>query len=128
MTKAAFTSGIELRGLVLPVVLGWLADERQQPQQVVVDFNLKFLTPPKACVSDNLEDTFCYDTLTATLRQKVIDGEFRLLEHLGHEIYQHIKSYVNDNTKVGVRVKKQPPIANLSDGVYFYVGDENISW
>ena len=128
MTNAALTSGIIVQGLELPVTLGWLPDEREHPQNVVIDFNLKFLTPPQACQTDELEDTICYFTLTESLRQKIVGNEFRLLEHLGQVIYQHLKDALTQNIKIGIRLCKNPPIKNLTGGIYFYYGDENFSW
>jgi FolB domain-containing protein len=121
-------SSIVLRGLEFPVFLGWPETERATPQVVVMDFNLQFAQPPQGCVSDELQDTYCYDTLTATIMKKVSQRQFRLLEHLGHEVYQHIKAFVTEGTKVNIRVKKQPPIAGLKGGVFFNYGDDQFVW
>jgi len=121
-------SGIVLRGLEFPVYLGWPDAERAQPQIVVIDFNLQFPQPPHGCVSDELQDTHCYDTLTSSILEKISQRQFRLLEHLGHEVYQHLKSFVKEGTKVNIRVKKLPPIAGLKGGVFFNYGDENFVW
>ncbi|MES2217473.1 MAG: dihydroneopterin aldolase [Pseudomonadota bacterium] len=122
------SSGIVLRGLEFPVFLGWPDAERAQQQLVVIDINLQFQQPPQGCVSDELQDTHCYDTLTATILEKISTRQYKLLEHLGHELYQHIKAFVKEGTTVGVRVKKLPPIASLKGGVFFHYGDENIVW
>jgi dihydroneopterin aldolase len=122
------SSGIVLRGLEFLVFLGWPDEERAQQQKVVVDFNLQYKQPPHGCVSDDLKDTYCYDTLTASLLEKISQKPYRLLEHLTHEVYQHIKSFVGQDTKVSVRVQKFPPIANLKGGAFFNYGDETIAW
>jgi FolB domain-containing protein len=110
------------------VFLGWPDSERAQQQIVIVDFSLRFAEPPAGCVSDQLQDTHCYDTLTTKLKDMLASGNFRLLEHLGHEIYQFIKTLVTTTTLVNIRVKKLPPIANLKEGVFFHYGDENFVW
>jgi FolB domain-containing protein len=121
-------SSIVLRGLEFPVLLGWPEAERAIPQVVVMDFNLQFPQPPQGCVSDELQDTHCYDTLTTSILEKISQRQFRLLEHLGHEVYQHIKAFVKEGTRVNIRVMKQPPIAGLKGGVFFNYGDENFVW
>ena len=128
MPVAPITSGLVLRGLEYHVFLGWPAAERAVRQSVVVDISLRYAQPPAGCQSDQLADTDCYAALAVLLQQELTQQQFSLLEHLGCAIYQWLKAAVSAQTAVTIRVKKQPPISNLRDGVYFSYGDDNFPW
>ena len=121
-------SHITLQGLELPVHLGWPHAERLVKQIVRLDIQLAFKEPPKGCITDNLEDTQCYDTLISQLKETILTKKFRLIEYLGHEIYQTLKKALSTDTQVSLRVTKQTAIPNLTGGVTFYYGDENNAW
>jgi 7,8-dihydroneopterin aldolase/epimerase/oxygenase len=116
-------SSLSLRGLELKVFLGWPAEERAQLQTVSVDIEIEFATALQACVSDNLDDTFCYNELIQTLEKKIAAREFHLLEHLAFELYQAVKQTIQLDAKVGIHVKKMPAIPQLTGGAIFYFGD-----
>jgi FolB domain-containing protein len=122
MTLENPQTSITLKSLKLDVFLGWPVAERAEEQQVIIDINIQFQKPPAGCFTDNLADTYCYDTLIKAVRKTVAAKQFRLLEHLGHEIYQTIKQAIA-SAKIGIHVKKNPPIQNLTGGVSFYFGD-----
>lgn len=117
-----------LNGLELPVVLGWPEEERAQKQIVVLDIQIHFPKPPLACVTDNLVDTFCYDALVNSIKLRLAHEEFRLIEHLGHDIYQICKEHLTKNVLLGIRLTKKPAIENLTGGVSFCYGDEAYAW
>lgn len=116
-------ASINLNGLELSVKLGWPQDERLKEQIIRLDIVIHFLTPPKACQSDDLNDTHCYDALIEIIKRFVAARKFRLLEHLGCEIYTVIKNELSDNAEVCVKITKKPAILNLTDGVTFCYGD-----
>src|SRR5476649_983669 len=101
-------SNITLHGLTLTVYLGWPQAERLHEQQVTLDAKIVFPQLPPACTSDDLNDTFCYDTLISAIKQKINSQKFRLLEHLGHEIYRTIKTLAPKEAKIQLSVNKQP--------------------
>jgi len=114
---------INLNSLELSVKLGWPQDERLKEQIIRLDVVIRFLKPPKACQSDDLEDTHCYDALIEIIKQFVAARKFRLLEHLGSQIYTLIKKELSDNAEARVKITKKPAILNLTDGVTFCYGD-----
>lgn len=116
-------TSMTLNNLELNATLGWPDIERAQPQKIIIDINIQFVTPPKACITDTLEDTVCYDTLVKIVKNIVSSKEFHLLEHLGYEIYRGIKESITQPTNIGLYVKKQPPIPELTGGAAFYFGD-----
>ncbi|EKD54164.1 MAG: dihydroneopterin aldolase [uncultured bacterium] len=117
-------SGILLNGLELSVNLGWPQGERIKQQIVTLDAALVFKKPPTACVTDQLADTYCYDSLIDTIKTKIATRNFRLLEHLAHEIYHIIKEDIAAPIQVKIRLTKKPAILNLTGGITFYYGDE----
>jgi len=114
---------INLQQLELSVRLGWPEEEREIPQTIWLDIQIKFFDAPSACKSDNLADTFCYDELIKKIKTEIHAREFRLIEYLGQEIYRVIKQVVG-NHSVNIRIHKKPLIENLTGGVNFCFGDE----
>lgn len=112
-----------LHKLEFLVNLGWGQDERALQQMVTVDIHVQFANPPVACMSDNLSDTFCYDTLNKTIQDKIGQKEFRLLEYLAQEIYSCVKNFIIPNTTVNICVTKYPNHFFKSGGVSFWYGD-----
>jgi FolB domain-containing protein len=117
-------SSITLRGLTLDALLGWPSAERATPQTIIIDIDIQFSTPPRACMTDTLEDTVCYSSVVTLIKDIVSAKPFRLIEHLGYEIYRTLQETVANTAKIGVHVKKQPPIPELTGGAAFYFGDE----
>lgn len=123
--KKTISSSIVLNGLELNVNIGWPEAERIPKQIVVVDIYIRFAEPPHACKTDRLSDTYCYDTLTTSIK-KMIDGyEFRLIEHLSYELYHIVKKTLSEENRVFIRVTKKPHIEGLTGGVSFCYGDED---
>lgn len=124
-------SSLHLKGLALDVHLGWPQAEREKTQAIILDIKLHFLQPPRACSTDDLEDTHCYDTLVQNIRHYLNQREFRLIEHLGKELYQFIKlQFSKQEASLTIRITKKPTISNLNGGVSFCYGDsqEEPTW
>lgn len=119
---------IKLNGLELSVNLGWPQGERVKQQIVTLDATIYFAKAPLACTSDNLDDTVCYDKLVEKIKSYLIARNFRLLEHLGHELHQIIKTNFPADTRVKINVTKKPAILNLTGGVTFCYSDLESPW
>jgi len=117
-------SKITLNNLELSVNLGWPQGERVKQQIVTLDVVLHFSKPPLACTTDQLADTYCYHTLINTIKKNLEQRHFRLIEHLGFELYQTIRQSLSSDTRIQLRLTKKPAILNLTDGVTFCYGDE----
>jgi dihydroneopterin aldolase len=118
-------SHLQIRGLTLPINLGWRDKEREHEQLVLLDFELKFKDLPKACTTDQLKDTVCYATLIKTLREELNDGSFRLVEHLAYEIHRILKSQLPKDISLTVHITKHPKIKGLTGGVCFSCYDDD---
>jgi len=115
---------LEFKGARLAVRLGCGMDERAQPQAVDLDLAVRFAEPPPACESDKLEDTLCYAELVELARAFVRSREFQLLERLARELFLELRPRVPPGAELWLRVTKlRPPIAELSGGVSFALGD-----
>src|SRR3990167_2092669 len=111
-----------LNHLELSVNLGWPHGERVKQQIVTADVTIFFENPPKACMTDQLADTYCYDTLIDKIKNCVALRHFRLLEHLAYEIYHIVKQLASANARVHVALTKKPAILNLTGGITFCYG------
>jgi FolB domain-containing protein len=118
------TSRLVLHQLEFFVFLGAEFAERRQQQRIMVDIHVDFTEPPAACTTDLLTDTFCYDTLNQTIKKNIALKEFRLLEHLTHEIYLCVKNFLSRESKVSVQVTKFPDAFFKSAGVSFWYSDD----
>ena|SRR5690348_6474512 len=119
----SITTSIFLHKLELSVYLGWPEAERLNKQIIFIDIELKFPEPPKACLTDDLVDTFSYETLCNLIEQHVSLKTYRLIEYLGLDIYQLIKNALPNPMFVNLWVTKKPPIIHLTGGVSFHYGD-----
>src|SRR5262245_19947077 len=119
---------LEFRGARLSVHLGCGADERAAPQPVDLDVSIRWAKPPAACASDDLGDTVCYADLIEAARARVAGHEFKLVEHLAQILYDTRRPLVPRDAELWLRVTKlRPPVANLSGGVSFALGDFEVA-
>ena len=116
-------SSITLNKLKLTVHLGWPDAEQVHEQIILVDVIIHFHTLPAACQSDQLAETYCYDQLIHHIKEVATAKVYRLIEHLGYEIYQAIKRMVTTSAHIQVNLLKHPAIPDLTGGVTFSIGD-----
>src|SRR5262245_31578345 len=115
---------LEFRAARLSVRLGCGADERATAQAVDLDVSVRFAKPPRACQSDDLDDTVCYADLIEAARARVAGNEFKLVEHLAQVLYDALRPLVPRDAELWLRVTKlRPPVAELAGGVSFALGD-----
>jgi dihydroneopterin aldolase len=113
-----------LHQLQLSLHLGWTEEEQLQKQPVMLDIDIIFPEPPLACITDRLEDTYCYAVLARHIQTKIASRSFCLLEHVAHEIYQLVKSSFSPTLSVNITVTKKPVISSVIAGVSFCYGDK----
>src|SRR4051794_12496628 len=87
-----------IRRLLLQVRLGGPDEERACPQNVELSVEIGFASPPRACFSDDVSHSVCYDQVSKWLKEYAETQSFRtieklgfgcralLREHLGHEL------------------------------------------
>lgn len=116
---------LQIKALELHVNLGWPEEERQKKQPVWLDIDIQFSTPPKACQSDELSDSFCYDELCQKIHAFVETKHFHLVEYLAAEIYNHLKPNLPTKSGLTIRLLKHPKVVGLTEGVCFVYGDSH---
>lgn len=117
-------SELHIHNLELYLNLGWRNKERAQEQAVLLDIDFYFPAPPKACNTDNLEDTICYAKLIEEIRTTISAKHYRLIEHVSADIYQLVKQQLPENVILSLRITKFPRISGLKQGVSFVYGDK----
>ena len=123
MTPTTITAQMVLHQLEFFVFLGWEQAERAAKQRITIDIHLEFAELPAACITDNLADTLCYDTLKQTIHHHLAHKEFHLLEHLTYDIFTVVKNALSLQHKIMVCVTKYPDSFFKSSGVSFWYGD-----
>ena len=118
-TKENLFCNLMINQFELPVFLGWPQDERKDAQIVSIDIHINFQSPPLACNSDKLEDTFCYSWLTEQIRAKIANQSFHLIKHLAKTVYSITGTLVPNATMISVNLTKKPNISGLKGGVTF---------
>lgn len=119
-----YYSSLTINDLELQVFLGWSEEEKIQLQRILLDLEIQFSTLPKACHTDKLIDTYCYDHLIDTIRNEISNKRFNLIEHLAFTIYQILTSLFPAKTKILVVLKKYPKIKDFNGPVCFRCGEQ----
>ena len=115
---------ISVNSFKVSVNLGASQEERKLPQDVLISIKLYFNEAPKACFSDELEDTICYFKICETIKKYCADKEFKLLEYLNFSLYKQIRNNIDDNIKIWIKTEKaKPPIENLIGTTSFEYSD-----
>jgi len=110
---------LRINELHLHVHLGVSAKERRKKQKVRVDMVIHFPHMLKACRTDALRDTICYDLLVQRLQDHIATEHYCLIEHLTAAIHICVLKALPARTKLEVIVTKWPPLKHLIGGVSF---------
>lgn len=115
---------IHIEDLVSHVRLGVTKEERSTLNAVKWNIVIKLLDIPVACMSDNIEETICYDSICKTVDSISSDGEYKLIERLCFRVFQSLKEKINVSHELSVKISKTSvPIHNLSGGASFVLED-----
>ena len=115
---------LSINDLRLWIHLGCGLEEQFNLQQVSVDIEFLFPTPPIAIETDDLSDTVCYlkvvERIQATLKQKF----YHLIEHVTGSIHNDIQTELNNSKHAGINFtvtvrKVSPPVPGIHGGVTF---------
>lgn len=99
------TDRILVTGLRVETRVGWTAEERAEPQAVLVDLDVETDATPSA-ESDDLADTVDYATLISEVARYVSAREARLLERLAVEVAEWV-SAMKGVKRVSVEIAKE---------------------
>ncbi|WP_116964173.1 dihydroneopterin aldolase [Fastidiosibacter lacustris] len=104
---------LKLNGIALNTYLGVYDFEQQQMQTVLVDVIVEFKNIPKACISDALEDTFCYAQINEVLMRTAASKRYQLIEHLAQSLLDALVLHLNHPLNVYLELHKTPPLENV---------------
>jgi hypothetical protein len=118
------SSKLSLNELRLLVRLGCSAEERQVPQYVSFNIEIRFATLPPGCESDSLQETVCYSKISQQIKTICERQEYQLIEKLGWNVYQELRETLPKDVLLWIRANKEhPPVAHLEGGAAFSIGD-----
>ena len=120
---AAFTNVLRLHRLKLQVRLGAEVYERSQLQGVEVDVSFFFPELTGASLLDN-DDYLCYGGLAKLMESRCKDNEFRLIEHLGAELFKIARGTAPADVKITLKLLKcKLPGVDAAGGASFTLTD-----
>lgn len=123
MLEEQLHSSLRVEGLSLWVNLGCTPEERASPQEVLINFELRFSKPLTGVRTDQLEDVICYGEIAARLRHLFAGREYALIEKMAGDAYLLLREFYA-STKIYVEVHKlHPPVPDLRGGAKFRLGD-----
>lgn len=116
---------LAINGLKLNVHLGWEEEERSQLQTVLLDAEIGFPALTKGSYSDQLKDTSCYHDLILHIHKFLEPKSFRLIESLGCQLFQLIKTKIPPVASLKLSITKHPKIPGLTHGIRFTCDDSD---
>lgn len=120
LTNKNFSSILCVKGLELFLHIGVPEEERAGIQRLVVNLDVSYANSPSGCLTDEIEDTVCYDELCTKLKSAIEAREFKLIEYLAAEILAFVKPFFPNST-VAVEILKWPAIKDFTGSVSFKV-------
>lgn len=111
-----------LEKLNLKVKLGYSAEERSLPQWVSVKIKLNLPNLPAACIDDNLNNTFCYASLSEALQTFCDERSFKLIEAFAYQLHQFLKKKTyemrQERIDIFLCVSKNPQLPQLEQASF----------
>ena len=101
------------------VHLGCSPEERKYKQEVLFSVNIKFTSPPKGEVTDQLNDTICYANICSLIDELTSTKHFQLVESLCLTLLSNLKKIIPDDFITVQCHKVKPPIPHLNGGVKY---------
>lgn len=109
---------LEINNLVLPLNIGLTEQERSVPQDININIKITFNSLPKACYSDNIDETICYERLVTLIKEFCKNNQFKLIENLTFKLHNYIQGLISDNS-VELTISKKPPIDSIKGNCSF---------
>ncbi len=115
---------ITLNNLRTQVRIGCEREEREVPQFVRFDIQVRLAELPKGCFTDQITDTVCYFETAQRVFEVCRRAEYGLIEKLAWDVFAALKEFLPAPHQLGLRVtKEKPPVPGLEGGASIYLGD-----
>jgi dihydroneopterin aldolase len=122
-TPSVHYAALSLNKITVPVHLGVSDEERETPQNITVSIEIGMDEPLRACETDAISDTFCYDTMLQLVEKTCQAKPYHLIEHLCYMVYISVKK-VAHNKDIRITVHKQyAPLSHKLESASFVFGD-----
>ncbi len=82
---------ISIKGIKVNLVLGHYPEERLSPREARVDIELRPIGVERALKSDDLSDTFNYETALEIVNKLAATKEYKLIESFAYDIFREMK-------------------------------------
>lgn len=115
-----FNNSFFIEKLPILASIGVFPDELGIKQEILLDIKIKSDTLPLGCFSDQLSDTYCYQTLIEEVIAFIATKHFNLIEHLAYEILTVLENKF-PKSSISIKVTKFPIINNQKQIISFTV-------
>ncbi|MDZ7780218.1 MAG: dihydroneopterin aldolase [Gemmatimonadota bacterium] len=120
MSSTVRSAHLVIRGIAVPVRLGCLPGEQDEPQRVEFEVTIRFASPPAGVETDDLADTVDYGTVVDRIKEVVADRRFDLVEHLAGRVFENLRALVPPEHTLEIAVRKvTPPVPEITGGAVF---------
>lgn len=119
MSFTALSTHLAILGIAVPVRLGCLPGEQDEPQRVEFDVTIRFGRPPAGVETDNLADTVDYRTVVGRIKEAVTERSFDLVEHLAGQVFEDLRTVVPPEHTLEVAVRKVTPVREITGATVF---------
>lgn len=120
---------LELEALEVEAYIGCYSEEQTKKQKINISWKIYFDKEPKACNTDNLSDSICYNVISSKIKEMTLSKHWNLIEHLAKNIYELIKLEIKNSgceAKILVTIDKFPNIEGLKGKTSFLYGDKTM--
>ena len=119
------TARMLVQGFSFQCHLGCLPSERELRQEVRLSLDIRFPSLPRACESDQLEDTVCYAKLCQSVKGLTEGKSYSTVEHLALEIHKELRKAIPEGCTWSLDIHKvHPPVEGLRGGVHFRLEED----
>ena len=100
---------LKITGHKTMAYLGLYEHEQRSKREIIINITISFLSPPIACITDEIDDTFCYDSIIRTIDDTLSSKRFKLIEHITQCLYNELSNRIQNQAKLSIEVIKPSP-------------------
>ena len=109
---------IKIEDLKIVTIIGLLEREKTTPQKLIINLEIR-LDADKAAISDDINDTIDYFTLTKSLKEFIENSRFELLEKLADQTLKIINQFSDKIIDSTIEIKKPEALKEFGAMVSF---------
>ena len=109
---------IKIEDLKIVTIIGLLEREKTTPQKLIINLEIR-LDANKAAISDDINDTIDYFTLTKSVKEFIENSRFELLEKLADQTLKIINQFSDKIIDSTIEIKKPEALKEFGAMVSF---------